>query len=334
MTEERKFRGFTTRMSHGKPDIGGNLPMSKRNFRWRSRSSNPVRHEPIAERTDGRLLMDLAPYRCDIRRPMIDWAYESDLKSTNGWTLTERNSAGADSRAMMSQLMEIMRISTLAELASGIAHELNQPLGAIATYAQAGERMLNRSQPLISETSEVLRQINHQALGAGEGIRRIRRLFEQDETVRVSCRIPDLIEEMQPLLEMLTRRIHGQLRIEAADDLPPVNVERLKVQHVLFALVENACDASAEVSGEPRIDVTVTSSRYEVQTRISDCGSGVPPTMREQLFRPFYTTKPRGTGLGLASSRAIIEAHEGTIGFENIASGGSRFWFRLPVAGQ
>jgi C4-dicarboxylate-specific signal transduction histidine kinase len=234
---------------------------------------------------------------------------------------------------MVSQLMEIMRISTLAELASGIAHELNQPLGAIATYAQAGERMLNRPEPLISQTTEVLRQINHEALGAGEGIRRIRRLFDQDESGRARCQMPDLVRELQPVLEMLTQRINGELKIEVTDGLPAVNIDRIRIQHVLFALVQNACDASAQASVGPLIRIAVTSNRYEVETSVTDSGLGVPPGMRDQLFRPFCTTKPRGTGLGLASSRAIIEAHTGTIGFENLPSAGSRFWFRLPVAG-
>lgn len=234
----------------------------------------------------------------------------------------------------MRQLMEITRISALAELASGIAHELNQPLGAIATYAQAGERMLNRPEPLISQTSEVLRQINHEALGAGEGIRRIRRLFDKDDSARARCQIPDLVRELQPVLEMLTAHIDGQLKIDVADGLPAVNIDRLRIQHVLFALVQNACDASAQACVGPIIGIEVTSNRYEVQISITDSGHGVLPDTRDQLFRPFYTTKPQGTGLGLASSRAIVEAHEGTIGFENLPSGSSRFWFHLPVAEQ
>ena len=233
----------------------------------------------------------------------------------------------------MSQLMEIMRISTLAELASGIAHELNQPLGAIATYAKAGERMLNRPEPLISQTSEVLRQISHEALGAGDGIRRIRRIFDQDESLRARCQIPDLVRELQPVLEMLTQRIQGELKVDVANGLPAVSIDRLRIQHVLFALVQNACDASAQAPVGPLVGIAVTSNRYEVETSITDSGPGVPAEMRDQLFRPFCTTKPRGTGLGLASSRAIIEAHAGTIGFENLPSGGCRFWFRLPVSG-
>ena len=230
--------------------------------------------------------------------------------------------------------MEITRVSALAELASGIAHELNQPLGAIATYAQAGERMLNRPEPLINQTSEVLRQINHEALSAGEGIRRIRRLFDQDESARVRCQVSDLVRELKSVLEMLTEHIDGQLKVDIADGLPAVNIDRLRIQHVLFALVQNACDASAQRSIAPIVGIEVTTSRYEVEISVTDSGPGVPPSARDQLFRPFYTTKPHGTGLGLASSRAIVEAHEGTIGFANLLSGGSRFWFRLPVSGQ
>lgn len=230
--------------------------------------------------------------------------------------------------------MEITRISALAELASGIAHELNQPLGAIATFAQAGERMLNRPEPLIGQASEVLRQINREALGAGDGIRRIRRLFDQDESARARCQIPEVLAELQPILEMLTQRIRGRLQVDVSAAVPHVIIDRLRIQHVLLALVQNACDASPQSAVGPTIGIAVTSGRYAVETSVSDSGPGVPSSMQDQLFRPFCTTKPGGTGLGLASSRAIIEAHEGTIGFENLSSGGSRFWFRLPVATQ
>lgn len=227
--------------------------------------------------------------------------------------------------------MEIARLSALTELASGIAHELNQPLGAIATFAQAGERMLNRAEPMVAETLDVLRQINDSALGAGEGIRRIRRLFAQDAE-RTPCHIPQLIDELKPVLELFAQHVGGQLSVELTSPLPAVNADRLRIQHVIVALVQNACDASAQGSSTPEIGVSATSDRYTVEIAISDTGSGVQESIQRQLFRPFFTTKQRGTGLGLASSRAIVEAHEGTMGFENIPSGGSRFWFRLPVA--
>jgi C4-dicarboxylate-specific signal transduction histidine kinase len=247
--------------------------------------------------------------------------------------LTENNSS-VGSAALVSQLMEISRLSALTELASGIAHELNQPLGAIATFAQAGERMLNRAEPLVSETLDVLRQINDAALSAGEGIRRIRRLFDQDPSVRSSCKISELINELKPVLELFARRVGGQLHIDISAGQPAVIADRLRIQHVLVALVQNACDASALCEGDPKIILSTSSDRYMVEIGVRDSGPGVPASIQHQLFRPFFTTKQRGTGLGLVSSKAIVEAHEGTMGFENSSAGGSRFWFRLPVAGS
>lgn len=241
--------------------------------------------------------------------------------------------AWTGSGAILNQLMEIARISALAEMASGIAHELNQPLGAIATFAQAGERMLNRPDPLLGQALDVFRQINHEALGAGEGIRRIRRLFEHEQATREACRMDEVIAELKPILEMLAVKAGGQLQIDAAAGLAPLLIDRLKIQHVLFALVQNGFDAAGEHANgsAPRVRVEVSGDRYAVETSVTDSGAGIAPDVKGQLFRPFFTTKVRGTGLGLASSRAIVEAHEGTIGFDESRQGGSRFWFRLPV---
>ena len=152
--------------------------------------------------------------------------------------------------------MEISRLSALTELASGIAHEINQPLGAIATFAQAGERMLNRKEPLVEETLDVLRQITDAALSAGEGIRRIRRLFDQDSSVRSSCQISELIDELEPVLELFASRVGGQLHIDITPGVPAVMADRLRIQHVLVALVQNAWDASALCEGVPKITVS------------------------------------------------------------------------------
>jgi C4-dicarboxylate-specific signal transduction histidine kinase len=247
--------------------------------------------------------------------------------------LTENDSSGVGSPPLASQLMEIARQSAMTELASGIAHELNQPLGAIATFAQAGERMLNREEPLVEETLDVLRQINDAALAAGEGIRRIRRLFDQDPSVRSSCQISELVDELKPVLELFAKRVGGRLQVDIGAEVPAVLADRLRIQHVLVALVQNACDASALCEGVPKITVSTGGDRYMAEISVRDSGPGVPVSIQRQLFRPFFTTKQRGTGLGLASSKAIVEAHEGTMGFENLPAGGSRFWFRLPVAG-
>ena len=238
--------------------------------------------------------------------------------------------SGAD--VILNQLMEIARVSALAEMASGVAHELNQPLGAIATFSQAGERMLDRPDPMVHRALDVFRQINHEALGAGEGIKRIRRLFEQYLPKPARCQMPELIAEIRPILDILALRSKGCLLLDAPLVMPDLLVDRLRIQHVLFALVQNAADASAQILGAPMVRIDVSADRYTVETGVTDSGPGVPADLQDKLFRPFFTTKPQGTGLGLASSRAIIESHEGTIGFDHLPAGGSRFWFRLPIA--
>jgi len=248
------------------------------------------------------------------------------------WTLSYNERERPGPEIILNKLMEIARVSALEELASGIAHELNQALGAIATFSQAGQRMLERNEPLVGRASEVFRQINVAALSAGEGIHRIRRLFDPGESQRVRCRMSDLISELQPVLEMLALRHNGRLQWSATPDLPELLVDPLRIQHVLIALVQNACDASCPRADPPIVKIDVHGDRYAVQTSIIDSGIGVPEDQRNHLFRPFFTTKSGGTGLGLASCRAIIESHAGTIGFDSLSAGGSRFWFRLPAA--
>ena len=244
--------------------------------------------------------------------------------------LTDGITDPSDPSLIFERLLEIARISALEEMASGMAHELNQPLGAIATFSQAGERMLNRPEPLVQRALDVFRQISTEALTAGEGIRRIRRLFDGGGATRVAYDLCEVIDELRPALEALALKVDGEFKVIAPLDLPRVTIDRLRIQHVLFALVQNAFDASAEVD-RPLVTIELASDRYAVQTSVLDVGPGVPAEAQEQLFRPFFTTKQRGTGLGLASSRAIIEAHEGTIGFDNLPAAGSRFWFRLPA---
>jgi C4-dicarboxylate-specific signal transduction histidine kinase len=236
----------------------------------------------------------------------------------------------AGSGDILNRLMELSRIAALAEMASGIAHELNQPLGAIATFGQAGERLLNRPEPLVARAREVFQQISGEAMNAGEGIRRIRRLFDHAEPTPIRCQMSELVRELAPALHALARAARVSLKVEVQSALPEVNIDRLRIQLVLFSLVQNAIEASAETQGA-QVLIEVRADRYAVETSITDGGAGVPADLADKLFRPFTTTKTGGTGLGLASSRASIEAHEGSIGFDKVNPTGSRFWFRLPI---
>jgi len=232
---------------------------------------------------------------------------------------------------LIQQLMRIARVSALEEMASGFAHELNQPLGAIATFASAGERMLEKGEPMLPRVGAVLRQIRDEAMHAGDGIRRIRRLFEPADE-RTSCALPELIDELRPVIEASVAHAGLTLAIAYQPRLPRANVDRLRIQHVLLTLVQNALEATPTHRADPDIRIDVTATRYDVEVAVSDRGTGVAAEHREQIFRPFFTTKSGGTGLGLASSRATIEAHEGTIGFDDVEGGGARFYFKLPIA--
>lgn len=246
--------------------------------------------------------------------------------------MSDTTARWSGSEALLQRLVEIARASALAEMASGVAHELNQPLGAIATFAQAGERMLNRPAPMVDRALDVFRQISNEALGAGEGIKRIRRLFEHGLPERTRCHMPELVDELRPVLNALALRVNATVSVHVAHPIPDLLVDRTRIQHVLYALADNAIEASRDRTGSPDIRIDVSADQYSVETGISDSGAGVPAEVQPHLFRPFFTTKVQGTGLGLASSRAIIESHDGTIGFDNLPAGGSRFWFRLPHA--
>jgi len=239
-----------------------------------------------------------------------------------------------DSRVLLEQLLQVARMSALEEMASGIAHELNQPIGAITTFAQAGQRMLERPQPMVGEAAEVMRHISNEALNAGEGIRRIRSLFHGHHAERTGCNLADVVAELMPVLELLAVRSGATLQFSSQRALPSVAIDRLRIQHVLFALVQNALEAPTRNGETPQVRIDVSSDRYNVRVTVEDSGLGIPDEAREQLFRPFFTTKTHGTGLGLASSRAVAESHEGSLDVENVAGGGTRFCLRLPASAK
>lgn len=234
------------------------------------------------------------------------------------------------SARLVEELLQIARLSALEEMASGFAHELNQPIGAITTFAQAGQRMLDRPQPMVQPALEVLRHVSNEALKAGEGIHRIRKLFGPTHTARAESVVADVVNELLPVLQLLAKRYATIVSVEVAQSIPVVTIDPRRIQHVLYTLVQNALEAQGDTA-DRQVRIELCGDRYSATVSVIDRGSGIPDDVRNHLFRPFFTTKPNGTGLGLASSRAIVEEHDGTIGFDNIAGGGTRFWFRLPA---
>ena len=247
--------------------------------------------------------------------------------------LTQRREVEEDSRLSQARLAQVARFAAMGEMAAGIAHELNQPLSAIATYAQACDRMLDAPAPDLPEIHGALKQISAQALRAGEIIRRLRHLVGNRETERVASDVNEVVQELATLAGVDARHNDITLAFELAPDAGQVSIDRVQVQQVLLNLVRNAIEALEGLAGERRI-LTIGTRRLadqEVELFVRDRGPGVQPEVAERMFDPFFTTKRSGTGLGLAISRTIARAHRGTLGHRPGPSSGAEFFLRLPT---
>src|SRR5690606_121921 len=196
-------------------------------------------------------------------------------------TRSDPGTRDAQTARLLEQLLQIARTSALEEMASGMAHELNQPIGAIATFAQAAQRMLERPEPMLADVAEVLRHISAEAMSAGQGIHRIRRLFNGQEPSREVCSLASILEELRPILDLLAARNGVTLTIDLQPDLPLVAVDRLRIQHVLFTLVQNALESAHGGRGATLVRVDVSGDRYGVLTSVIDSGAGVAGEARD-----------------------------------------------------
>jgi two-component system, LuxR family, sensor kinase FixL len=235
---------------------------------------------------------------------------------------------------LLQRLTNVSRLATMGEMAAGIAHELNQPLTAIASYAQACDWLLARGNPDMDEIRDALQQITAQGLRAGEIIRRLRGLVRTPDALRVTTDVNELIEELRALA-LTDARVHNvRLTLELAPALEPAVLNRVEIQQVVLNLVRNAIEALEGVPAERRTVAVRTERGAEADVEISviDSGPGVDARILDRLFSPFVTTKPAGTGLGLAISRSIVEAHGGTLRYRPAHAGGACFVLRLPHA--
>jgi two-component system sensor kinase FixL len=250
----------------------------------------------------------------------------------SGDDVTDSRRAESEAREARERMTHFSRLATMGEMATGISHEISQPLAAIANYANAGARLLSTPTPDLPETREALAQIANQALRAGEIIRRLRSLVVGRTTERELTNVNDVIEELGPLTRADARASDVRLNIELAGGLPRVNVDRIQIQQVLLNLLRNSIDALERTEPELRQILIRTSanSEGEVTVTVSDTGAGVAAEFSERLFMAFATTKVDGTGLGLAISRRIVEAHRGRLEYQPNRPRGATFIVTLP----
>ncbi len=234
------------------------------------------------------------------------------------------------------RMTHFTRVSTMGEMASSIAHEVNQPLTAIATYAQACRRLIDGGLVEAPEVLEVLGRINAEALRAGDIIRRLRSLVRRRESEKAECDIVRLLNEISPLASVDARLNEVDLRFVLPKDAPPVLADAVQIQQVVLNLIRNGVDAMVDTPASGRtLEVRVSSVPGDgVQVDVSDQGCGISDTSDRSLFQPFFTTKKSGLGLGLNISQSIISAHGGRLWFSRNPDGGTTFHFTLPETNE
>jgi two-component system sensor histidine kinase TtrS len=246
----------------------------------------------------------------------------------------ERRRAEAEARARQAELAHVHRLNTMGEMASGFAHELNQPLSAIVNYAKGAVRRLNQGAIAPAELLPVLEQVAAQAERAAAVIRRIRAFIRKEVPEHATIDLNKTIRETAGLIAAETERAGVRLVLELDEPLPRVSADAIQIEQVIVNLVRNAIEAMTEANSPVRRVTlrTAFATPTTVEIAVEDTGPGLPQVGRDQLFDPFFTTKTDGLGLGLSISQNIVEAHGGRLTAAPRPDGGAVFRFTLPIA--
>jgi two-component system sensor kinase FixL len=246
--------------------------------------------------------------------------------------VTDRVRAQQESRRLLYELAHADRMSMLGELAAALAHEINQPLAAILSNAQAAHRFLSGARPDLDEVREIIGDIADDGARAGEVVRHMRTLVKKEKASFQSLDVNQLLHEVVSLVrnDAMIHKIGIELRLDP--DLSAVHGDRTQLQQVVMNLLLNAFGAIEEASSKDRnVQVESHGSDSEVQVTVRDHGPGIPRETLDRLFEPFNTSKPQGLGMGLSISRSIVNFHGGRLRADNNSDGGATFSFALPV---
>jgi PAS domain S-box-containing protein len=285
-------------------------------------SGEPVEEEMRFRRTDGEyrwFLSRLVPLR-DKRGRVVRWyGAATDIQD------------GKRAEELQADLAHTNRISMLGELAASISHELKQPISAAVMDAQASLRWLNRDQPDLDQVRRATSSIVKDGRLAVDIIDRLRSLYKKTPPQRAPVDVDEIIGEMVLLLRSEANQHAVSIRTDLAANLPKITADRVQLQQVLMNLMLNGIEAMKETGGV----LTVKTERGEcgqVRISVSDTGVGLPPEKADEIFNAFFTTKPEGSGMGLAISRSIVESHDGRLWATSHDGRGATFHFTLPTA--
>jgi signal transduction histidine kinase len=248
--------------------------------------------------------------------------------------VTERKEAEQTLQTAQAQLAHMARVTTMGELAASIAHEVNQPLTAVVSNGNACLRWLAGAQPNMDEARAAVTRIVKEGTRAGEIVGRIRSLMKKSPPHMSTLDMNGVIDEVLTLARHEIGRQGVQLRTELEADLPAITGDPVQLQQVMLNLIMNAVEAtSARSDGERELLLTSESHRpNEIVIAVRDSGVGIDPRNLEQIFKPFFTTKAGGMGMGLSISRSTVEAHGGRLWAEPNEGPGAIFQFSLPAS--
>jgi C4-dicarboxylate-specific signal transduction histidine kinase len=253
--------------------------------------------------------------------------------------ISERQSAERALQTMQQELAHVSRVTMMGELTASIAHEVNQPLGAIMNYANACRRLLGAGMENVAKVDEALAAIAGDAKRASDVIARFRALSRKKPTERTGLSVKDLVDEVLAISRYEIQSRSVTVRVDLAAGLPPLQVDRVQMQQVLLNLLINSLDAlEALPVGDRVIEVSAevrgTEDGTAVALRVRDHGPGVDSADADRLFEPFHSTKPQGLGMGLTISRSIVEAHGGRLNLVPCVGRGAAFEALLPAGGK
>ena len=249
--------------------------------------------------------------------------------------LTERQQTEARLQELQAELVYVSRLTAMGEMASALAHELNQPLSAIANYMKGSRRLLEHSSDGRADLlRDAMDKAAEQALRAGQIIRRLRDFVARGESERRVEDVKRLVEEASALALVGAKDKGVRVRFEFAPRIDFVLADKVQIQQVLLNLMRNAIEAMEESERRELLVSTTPAQDNMVEISVADTGTGIAPEISAQLFQPFVTTKAQGMGVGLSISRAIIEAHGGSIAPQPNPGGGTVFCFTLPAVAK
>ena len=243
----------------------------------------------------------------------------------------ERRYAAEERALLRDELSHLSRTAVMGELTASLTHQLNQPIAAILSNAEAIQGFLESGQPNIEEIRSAVSDIIQDDLRATEVIKGLRGFFRKNVAEKCSLYLADVVAEVIRMVSSDALFRNVSLSFEVPSERVSVAGDRIQLQQALLNLILNAFDAVSENEGERKVTITIDVDRKEVRLAVRDTGTGIDPVAISHIFEPFFTTKPKGMGMGLAISRSIVKAHGGQLSARRNDDGGSTFEISLPA---